>query len=158
MNIGHLTFPHNTSVSDAQNNSVLQYKYDYHVFIAIRASSWLDKNFCVCRWERQTHKFSSVSRSLVKIFALLAAWFMLISFLSYSLTLNMEATCSSAASVDFQLTIRRCIPGDRTLDITFIVTVMGMYSQRTNEKKNENLVSTYRAMNDVNYTPHWKAS
>jgi hypothetical protein len=35
----------------------------------------------------------------------IAAYFTLVYFLAYSLTLKMEATCSCEASVDFQLTI-----------------------------------------------------
>jgi hypothetical protein len=37
--------------------------------------------------------------------ALLATCFMLVSCLAYSLTLKMEATCSSETSVDFKWTI-----------------------------------------------------
>jgi hypothetical protein len=40
---------------------------------------------------------------------------MLVSCLAYSSTLNMETTCFSETSVDFQRTIRRYIPEDRTL-------------------------------------------
>jgi hypothetical protein len=47
--------------------------------------------------------------------ALLANFFMLVSRLAYASTSKMEATCSSEASVDFQQTIRRCIPEDNTL-------------------------------------------
>jgi hypothetical protein len=46
---------------------------------------------------------------------LLATRFSLVSCLSYSLTLIMEAICSSEASVDLQRTPRRYIPEDRTL-------------------------------------------
>jgi hypothetical protein len=35
---------------------------------------------------------------------------------TYSLTLKMEATCSSETSADFQWTTRRYTPDDRTLD------------------------------------------
>jgi hypothetical protein len=41
--------------------------------------------------------------------------FMLVSCLAYFSTLNMEASCSSETSVDFQLTKRRYIPENRTL-------------------------------------------
>jgi hypothetical protein len=41
--------------------------------------------------------------------------FTLISYLAYSLTLKMEATCSSKMSVDFEWTTQRYIPEDRTL-------------------------------------------
>jgi hypothetical protein len=47
--------------------------------------------------------------------ALLATCFMLVSCLSYSSTLKMEATCSSETSVEFKLTTRRYIPEARTL-------------------------------------------
>jgi hypothetical protein len=40
---------------------------------------------------------------------------MLVSYLDYSSTLKIEATCSSETSVHFQRTTRRCIPEDRTL-------------------------------------------
>jgi hypothetical protein len=39
----------------------------------------------------------------------------LVSCLAYSSILELEATCSSETSVDFQLTKRRYTPGDRTL-------------------------------------------
>jgi hypothetical protein len=44
---------------------------------------------------------------------------MLVSCLAYSSTLKMEATCSSEMSVDFQQTVWRYIPDDRTLHILF---------------------------------------
>jgi hypothetical protein len=40
---------------------------------------------------------------------------MLVSFLAYSSTLEMEVTCSYETSVDFQLTTRPYIPEDGTL-------------------------------------------
>jgi hypothetical protein len=47
-------------------------------------------------------------------------WFCYLLHAGFSLglfsTLNMEATCSSETSVDFQRSTRRFIPGDRTLD------------------------------------------
>jgi hypothetical protein len=46
---------------------------------------------------------------------LLATCWMLVSCLSYSSTLKMEATCSPGTSVDFQRASRRHIPEDRTL-------------------------------------------
>jgi hypothetical protein len=42
--------------------------------------------------------------------------FTLVSYLAYSSTLKMEATCSSETSEDFQRTTRRYIPEDRTLN------------------------------------------
>jgi hypothetical protein len=42
-------------------------------------------------------------------------FFILVSCLAYSFTLNMEATCSSETWVDFQLTTRRYISEDRLL-------------------------------------------
>jgi hypothetical protein len=47
--------------------------------------------------------------------ALLATYLTLVSRLAYSSTLNMEVTRSSEMSVDFQWTIRRCVPEDRTV-------------------------------------------
>jgi hypothetical protein len=41
--------------------------------------------------------------------------FTLVSCSAYSLTLNMEALCSSEMLIDFQMTTRRCIPEDRTV-------------------------------------------
>jgi hypothetical protein len=46
---------------------------------------------------------------------LLATWFTVVSFLTYSSTLKMEATCSFEMPVDFQRTTRRYIPEDITL-------------------------------------------
>jgi hypothetical protein len=42
-------------------------------------------------------------------------FFILVNCLAYSLTLKMEATCSSKTSVDFQWTIWRYTPEDPTL-------------------------------------------
>jgi hypothetical protein len=47
--------------------------------------------------------------------ALLAACFLLVSCLAYSLTVKMETICSSETSVDFHRTTWRYIPEDRTL-------------------------------------------
>jgi hypothetical protein len=44
-----------------------------------------------------------------------ATCFMLVSCLAYSVTLKMEATCSSKTLVDFQRTTWHYIPEDRTL-------------------------------------------
>jgi hypothetical protein len=49
-----------------------------------------------------------------KGFALLAACFMLVSFLAYYLILKMAATFSSETSFDFQRTTRHYIPEDKT--------------------------------------------
>jgi hypothetical protein len=46
---------------------------------------------------------------------LLAACFMLVSFFAYSLTLKMEATCSSKIPVDFSLSKHCYIPENRVL-------------------------------------------
>jgi hypothetical protein len=46
---------------------------------------------------------------------LLTSCFMLVSCLSFSSILKMEATCSSETSVDFQRNTRRCISENRTL-------------------------------------------
>jgi hypothetical protein len=46
---------------------------------------------------------------------LLTTCFTRASCLDYSLTLKMEATCSSEISNDFQRAIRRYIPEDRTI-------------------------------------------
>jgi hypothetical protein len=46
---------------------------------------------------------------------LLATFFMLVTFLTSSSTLNMEATCSSKTLVGFRWTTRRYIKEDRTL-------------------------------------------
>jgi hypothetical protein len=47
--------------------------------------------------------------------ALLATYFKVAYYMSNSLTLKMEAKCSSETSVGFQWTTRRYIPEDRTL-------------------------------------------
>jgi hypothetical protein len=52
---------------------------------------------------------------------LLVACFLLVSCLAYSSTLKMGATFPSKSSVDFQLTIRRCIPEYRTLQFRVIL-------------------------------------
>jgi hypothetical protein len=54
---------------------------------------------------------------------LLAAWFMLVSCLSYYSTLNMKAIYSSEMSVDFQQITWRYIPEDRTLQINLVHSV-----------------------------------
>jgi hypothetical protein len=51
---------------------------------------------------------------------------MLISYLVYS-TLKMEAICSSGTSIDFQLTVRRYIPEDRTLQFFFHSAYVGEF-------------------------------
>jgi hypothetical protein len=43
-----------------------------------------------------------------------------VSCLAYSSALNMQATCSSETSVDFQRTIRRYIPEDRQVELRSI--------------------------------------
>jgi hypothetical protein len=45
--------------------------------------------------------------------------FTLVSCLTYSSTLKMEATCSSETSVDYQWTIRRYMPEEITLQIPY---------------------------------------
>jgi hypothetical protein len=50
----------------------------------------------------------------------LATCFTLVSYLFYSSTLKMEATCSSKSSVDFRRTTRRCIPEGRNFHITAV--------------------------------------
>jgi hypothetical protein len=54
------------------------------------------------------------SKKQVASRAVSAICFMLVSFLAYSSTLKIEATCFSETSVDFQRTTRH-IPDDRTL-------------------------------------------
>jgi hypothetical protein len=49
----------------------------------------------------------------VKYVAMLASCFMLVSCLTYSSTLKIEAKCYSETSVGFQRTTRRCIQDDR---------------------------------------------
>jgi hypothetical protein len=49
------------------------------------------------------------------VLALLDAYFMLISYVAYSLALKMEVTCSSEMLLDFQQTIQLYIPEDGTL-------------------------------------------
>jgi hypothetical protein len=50
-------------------------------------------------------------------FALLAAWFMVVSWLAYSSILKMQAICSSEILVDFHRNTWRYIAEDRTLQI-----------------------------------------
>jgi hypothetical protein len=52
--------------------------------------------------------------------ALPSACFMVVSCFAYSSTLKMQAIYTSEASVDFQLTTRRCVPEDRTLQSKFV--------------------------------------
>jgi hypothetical protein len=48
---------------------------------------------------------------------------MLVSCSDYSLTLKMEAMCSSEMSVDFQQTVRRYAPEDSTLHVIFMFKI-----------------------------------
>jgi hypothetical protein len=57
--------------------------------------------------------------------SLLAVCFMLDSFSAYFSTLEMEATCSSESSVDFQRATRRYIPEVRTVGVK-IIRFVGM--------------------------------
>jgi hypothetical protein len=52
--------------------------------------------------------------------------FTLVSCSTYSSNLKLEATCSSGTSLDFQRTIRRYIPKDRTLSSYFNSTGCGV--------------------------------
>jgi hypothetical protein len=63
---------------------------------------------------------------------------MLVSFLAYSSTLNMEATCSSETSADFQRTTRHYIAEDRNLFQNEIVFVAF------------SLIFTHRRIFDIN--------
>lgn len=45
----------------------------------------------------------------------LTTYFILVSWLAYSFTVEVEATYSWKMSVDFQFTMQHCIPQDRTL-------------------------------------------
>jgi hypothetical protein len=51
-------------------------------------------------------------------------WFMLVSYLPYSLTMKMEASCSSEMFVDFQRTTRRHFQKDR---IHHIMRIFNLY-------------------------------
>jgi hypothetical protein len=62
----------------------------------------------------------------------LPSTFTLVSCLAYFSTLKMEATCSSATSVDFQRTARRYIPEDRTLSNHFCEN-LNSYTQRLSQ-------------------------
>jgi hypothetical protein len=53
----------------------------------------------------------------------LATCFMLVSYLAYSSTLKMEATCSSETSVDFQRITRRYIPEERALRLKYLLYI-----------------------------------
>jgi hypothetical protein len=56
--------------------------------------------------------------------ALLAVCFMLVSCLSYTSTLKMEATCSSETVVDFRQITWCNIPEDRTLQSNRMTSVL----------------------------------
>jgi hypothetical protein len=100
---------------------------------SIHGSSWYShcqlcesRRYCVavlqpqinfCGPPKQSPRFVQVSsgKRLVDVeFYLLGICVMLVSCLTYSLTLKMEATCSSKTSDDFQRTTQRYIPEDRT--------------------------------------------
>jgi hypothetical protein len=58
---------------------------------------------------------SYINQDFGKLIALLATCIMLVTCLAYSSTLQMEETCSSKMSVDFQWSIWHYIPKDITL-------------------------------------------
>jgi hypothetical protein len=80
--------------------------------------------YALCFWisrNQHTVTTSAILYSLISAIKhkrngiMLANCFVLVSCLPYSLTLKMEATCSSETSVDFQRTTRRHIQEARTL-------------------------------------------
>jgi hypothetical protein len=93
---------------------------------------YLFVNICLLYWPMCSTSclcYSPICRVLsvqtnvcVRFESLLATCFALLSFLAYSSTQKMEATCSSEKSVDTQRTARRYFPGDRIL-LTYVVCV-----------------------------------
>jgi hypothetical protein len=71
--------------------------------------------FEICELGKQHHWNLTLDYILASTLWQLAACFMLVSRLTYSLTLKIEATCSSKTSVDFWWTTWRYTPEDRTL-------------------------------------------
>jgi hypothetical protein len=65
------------------------------------------------------------TNNLVRFFSInyivIGTCFILVSGLTNSSTLKMEATCSSETSIDFQCTTRRYIPEDRTIELQFLL-------------------------------------
>jgi hypothetical protein len=59
--------------------------------------------------------YDFLSPGLLRRVADLVTLFMLVSCLTYSSTLKMEAVCSSETPVYFQLSTQLCIPEDRTV-------------------------------------------
>jgi hypothetical protein len=58
---------------------------------------------------------------------------MLVSCSAYSLTLKMEAMCSSKTSVDFQQTTLQYVPEDSTLHVIFMFKILRNLSSYTFE-------------------------
>jgi hypothetical protein len=85
--------------------NMVKFKH-YEMYSSI---SW-DTTFCSLLKESQ-HFRRTCRRHLL---ALVAACFMLVSCFLYSLTLMIDATCSSEMSADIQWTTACYIPGERT--------------------------------------------
>jgi hypothetical protein len=66
-------------------------------------------------WRNIMPPSSGLKTKSSKKLALLAACFVLISCLAYSLTVKIEVTCYSKMLVDFQWTVEHYIPEDKIL-------------------------------------------
>jgi hypothetical protein len=75
-----------------------------------------------------TCRYHPHGRRISQARALFATFFTLVSFVAYSSTSQMEATCCSETSVDFKRAARRYIPEDRTC-VTQEQTVQRNYTR-----------------------------
>jgi hypothetical protein len=89
---------------------------------------------CFHLWGWRIRQASSQHEaSNMKIFAcMFYTCFTVVSCLTYSSTLKIEATCSSETSVDFQLTTRCYIPEDRTLQRWILLSKLFFCSEYSN--------------------------
>jgi hypothetical protein len=88
--------------TDATRLCIVSRSDDYEEFYLLRYNA-----VCSARSQLTFRRYVSLG---------LSPFFTLVSFLVYSSTLKMEATCSSEMSVDFKRTTRRYISEDKTLE------------------------------------------
>jgi hypothetical protein len=93
-----------------------------YTFWNITPCSPLRVNWCfrgVCSLHPHGRRISKARNQRESKQLSLSPAFTVVSRLAYSLTLKMDATCSSETSVDFQRTTRRYIPKHRTLHVYY---------------------------------------
>jgi hypothetical protein len=120
--------PCNTDPQHSHKNSQWRYEEGFEVLITVVMKSSVVWNITLCSplkvsrcfggtWRihlqgRRIGKARNQHEAGSKESPLLATCFMLVSCLTDSLMLKMEATCYSETSVDFQLSIKHYIPED----------------------------------------------